>query len=342
MLVADTLVFGNVAEPAMIRAIVDVARRNQSMDCRGYDDLGYRPDVPRFLVVHRAQCPPEGSNEPYFDAICCPALTDLEVNCQSGVAKRFVDRGDAPSGWANGRVSAPYGDALAYLNFYGWDLNDVNKDGEACEISGYFAQPGTPVTREDPLDMPAKIWLAQWFAWRADQYKIPWQDFPIIKAEGGRSYITWHKEWTIGTGKICPGKTVCDATPGIIEMARAIMRTAQEVDAPVSPPKPPTYTPADLPEWWNDALAQQSPSDANVDGVRWFVARRKFEAIRRANRYSEPDTTTGKSGPTVEVRQKVRVERMLKDESGKQWLVEQDGHYLPANAFSPSISIKPR
>lgn len=335
------LVFGRVRQPEWIDATVDVKRRNQSMACRGYDNLGFRPLVPKFLVVHRAQNPPEGSNEGYFDQTCCPALTDLEVNCLTGVAKRFVGRGDAPSGWANGVVSAPYGDALAFLKYYGWDLNQVNRDGEACEISGYFAQPGTPVTREDPLEPVAKRWLAQWFAWRADQYKIPWQDFPIIKAEGGRSYITWHKEWTIGTGKICPGKTVCDATPEIIELARAIMKAAQEgakpEPAPTPAPEKQYPKPVGLPftlgvDWgWHE-----------LNGSPVFLYVAEVEALKPVMPRAWAGSTAPKSGDTIPTRTRFLIYGDCVTPDKRRWLFLKDGSRIQARHVTPSVIVRKR
>jgi hypothetical protein len=229
---------GLIPLPTMEDDIIDVSARAQGIDCRGYDWLGTRPETPKFLVIHRAQCPPDASNSGYFHQACCPALTDLEVNCVTGHMKRFVRRGASPSGWANGVVNAPYGDALAWLNLHAWDLNSVNRDGEACEVSGWFLQPGEP-SHEDPVADPCWASLAQWIASRAHDYGISYLDFPVIPSEGGRSYITWHQEWTIGTGKVCPGKTVMDGTPALIERARAIIKQYQEkATVPVPTPEP--------------------------------------------------------------------------------------------------------
>ena len=44
---------------------------------------------------------------------------------------------------------------------------------------------------------------------------------------------------TFGTGKVCPGQKVKDATPVIIEKARAIMKGAQMSDTPPTTPSDP-------------------------------------------------------------------------------------------------------
>jgi len=339
------LIFGRVAAPDIEDDIIDYQARDQGGDCRGYDMLGWRPDPPEFLVLHGSQGNPGttlGSPGGYFTIRCVGALTDLEVDSSPKARfRRFVERGNAPSGWANGRVSAPYGDALKYLEQHDWDYGRVNRMGESIEIIKWFAQPGSSnPTRDDPVSPETQEKLAQWMAWRGDQYKIPWADFPIIKAEGGRSYITWHQEWTIGTGKVCPGAVVMGLTPAIIARAAQIMEAAQDQPDVAPSPKPPAYATPELPEWWSRVMTHRLPSDAKVDGVTWYAVRRRMEALRNANRYSRPDTSSPKSGPKVMVREKVQVERYFTDAENKKWLVEDGGHYLPATAFAPRLSIK--
>jgi hypothetical protein len=329
--------------------IIDVSKRIQTNDCRGYDNLGWRPEVPEFLVIHKAQSEDEpgvtlGSPTGYFTQRCCPALTDLEINPRTGRMRRFVKRGNAPSGWANGKVSDPYGDALKYLDHYGWDYNRVNRNGEACEILGWF--PTYPVTQDTTVDEVAIERLVRWMASRAHDYGIPWDQFPIIPSENNRSYITWHTEWTAGTGKICPGPWVMSHTSEWIERAKNLMKAYQTAGQDQTPaePTPPVYTePMTLSlEWWGRHLQSARPSDAMVDGVRWFAIRRREEAVRNANRYSQPDTSSPKSGPKILVREKIGIERWFKDASGRAWFVEDAGHFVPANAFTPAVSIKPR
>lgn len=328
---------GLIPLPAIDDDIVDVSRRSQSDACRGYDNLGPRPEIPKFLVLHRAQMAPEGSNSGYFHSTCCPALTDLEVNCVTGKMKRFVGRGNAPSGWANGRVSGPYGDALAWLELHGWDLNTVNRDGEACEITGWFLQPGEP-SHEDPVADVCWGALAQWIASRAHDYGITWLDFPLIPSENGRSYVTWHQEWTIGTGKVCPSMTVMHGTPALIERARAIMRAAQ---TGTKPSKPPSYAASELPDWWAESLSRSHPSDVVNEHGRWWVQRRNFECVKFATaRRAKPDIKAPISGPSVIAGEKIWAERLL--EAERDWLVTTDGHYLIASAFTPNVSLKSR
>jgi hypothetical protein len=115
-------------------------------------------------------------------------------------------------------------------------------------------------------------------------------------------------------------------------------------------PKPPQYATPELPEWWARALAQRHPSDADVDGVLWRVMRRRFEALRNAQRYSRPDTSSPKAGPKIETRTKIDAERQFTLESinakgetvRRDWLVEDSGAFLTAAAFDPKVTVKAR
>jgi hypothetical protein len=184
---------------------------------------------------------------------------------------------------------------------------------------------------------------AQACAHYAHNYGITWEQFPIHPDEGF-SFVRWHQEYTIGTGKICPGSVVMNQTSAWIEMVRAVMKAYQTAgtEEPKPIPTPPTYTAPVLPDWWERALESPRPSDAMVDGVRWFTIRRRAEAIRNANRYSRPDTAAPKSGPKVLTREKIGVERWFRDKDGRQWIVEDAGHFLTASAFTPAISLRSR
>lgn len=319
--------------------------RIKTNDCRGYDDLGFRPIIPEFLVLHKAQSPISpgvtlGSPSGYFTQACCPALTDLEIHPTTGRFRRFVDRGDAPSGWANGRVSAPYGDALKYLQFHNWDYNRVNRMGEAVEILGWFKS--YPVTLETTVDEIAVKEIVQWIAARAHDYGIRWDTFPLIPNENNRSYITWHQEWTIGTGKVCPGSWVMQHTSEWIARAKEIMRAYQTaaVSGEVEPiPTHPVYADSVLPEWWADALAHRMPASTNVDGTRWYVCRTRVRALNRTIRRSRPDSKSDPSGPAIEEKESITVERTFQLPNGQRWYVEDAGHFVLWSKFSPRVRI---
>jgi hypothetical protein len=326
---------GLIPMPPYIEAYVDVSNRITTDSCRGYDWLGPRADPPRGLVLHRPQSDPNTSNEDYLDGRCCPALFDFEI-LANGQAKRFAQLGDGvPTGWANGKVVSPYGDALKYLDHYGWDVNEANEHFESCEVGGWFLQPGEP-SHEDPISEAQWAWLAQWIASRAHDYGIRWDTFPIISAENERSYVTWHQEWTIGTGKVCPGATLMNGTPALIQRAKAIMQAAQ---TGTQPTKPPTFAPSVLPAWWAEALAHPHPGDRTENGVRYRVLRRNFKCKVQTTRRSEPDTTSKVSGPKVAVDELIYGERLV-TANGKDFVLSQDGHYILASKLSPKATLR--
>jgi hypothetical protein len=124
---------------------------------------------------------------------------------------------------------------------------------------------------------------------------------------------------------------------------------ADELSRMAGTPKPPVYALPELPVWWAKALAQHHPSDAEVDGIRWHVMRRRFEALRNVQRYSKPDTGSPKAGPKIEVHGKVNVERMFVapvvsngQTKNRTWFVEDTGCFLTAAAFTPNVTIKAR
>jgi N-acetylmuramoyl-L-alanine amidase len=292
---------GLIPLPPIVDDIIDVSRRDQSLGCRGYDDLGPRPTSPEFLVLHRSQCPPEASNGGFFHQPCCPALTDLEVIASTGQMRRFVRLNSRIAGWANGVVSSPYGDGLAWLNHAGGDLNTVNRDGESVEITGFFRTPDGEETRESPVSEAAWTALAQWIASRAHDHGIPWDQFPAVRDQNGRSYLIWHQEFTIGTGKICPGKTVIDFTPTLIERARAIMKAAQEGTAPGPDPVPPPtkFAPVDKPDWLDDDLRRGQPADHPWKGTTAFACLRQYEAVKETRRRQTASAKAKEVGPPL-------------------------------------------
>lgn len=253
---------GLIAMPYTEVNIIDVTRRNTSLACRGYDWLGYRP-FPRVLVIHRAQSlnSPYATESGYYASTCCPALTDLEVNHITGHAKRYVNLpGDSPSGWASGPISAPYGDGKLFNDRYPYLVNTL---GESCEFLGRFAQPGTNSTIDDPVSPEAQEWASQWMASRAHDYGIKYVDFPLVIWEGHRSYITWHREYTIGTGKVCPGPEVMRLTPLMINRAREIMKVAQLSSTNIPPITGNTKAP--------DGLAYPMGLDAGICTIMFGV-----------------------------------------------------------------------
>lgn len=305
----------------------------------GQNDLGQR--TVQGVVLHRMLGTLRGTDG-YFRQDDVTALTDYGVGVagpdaagDNGAIFRWNDPLGRQSGWASGPVAGAYGDGAAFLDDHGWDLNAVNRDQASVEISGDY---GTPLTE------PARNAIAGLMAYWADQSRIPWDAFPIIPGKG-YSFIRWHQEYCIGTGKVCPGEVVIAETPALIERARAIMRAAQTGDTEPLP-KPPVYAAPQLPAWWARALARPWPSDTDVDGTMWRVCRRNVEALAPTRRLAAPDPTAKKAGPDVKTREKVTIERQLQittpDGKRRTWFVETSGAFLLASKFTPRIRIEAR
>ena len=148
-----------------------------------------------------------------------------------GIAHNGVSTNRAP--WASGPVSSPYGDGLAFLNDHNGDVNIVNRNQAAIEISGQYA---------DAVSQSAQNSIVALTAYWADQAKIPWNQFPIINGKD-YSFVRWHQEFTIGSGKVCPGATVMNLTNQLIADIAALMKKYQVAPIVTVPPvKPPVVT----------------------------------------------------------------------------------------------------
>ena len=146
-----------------------------------------------------------------------------------GVILMWNDPRGQRSPWANGTVDKPYGDGLLFVSRYG--TGAVNRDVASIEISGR--------TWGAALSERSRQAIAALTAYWADQYKVSWETFPVIPGEGNRSFVVWHQEFTIGTGKVCPGQQVMSETGDLIRRAKEILRNHQTAIAP--PPLPPEY-----------------------------------------------------------------------------------------------------
>ena len=161
----------------------------------------------------------------------------------------------------------PYGDGKAIVDSYG--INAVNRDGISLEIGG----------TNEVIDEFSWNEIVHFIAYWADQCKVPWTTFPMNPATG-ISFLIWHQEFTIGTGKKCPFQYLMDNTNRLIADVAAFMRKYQEgvVAGPVTNPLP--QAPVEVKQWTSPSpvreLAMLNPDDApfftTVNGV-------DFEAI---------------------------------------------------------------
>lgn len=322
------ITFGKVPHPAFTDRIIPSSQNT------AWNDLGPR-DV-KAVVWHRMLGSLWGTDGYFRGDGGSRALTDYGVGVEAqdgakndGLILKWNEPLGTRSPWANGVVSAPYGDGLAFVNRYG--INGVNRYATAIEISGF---------QETALSEKSRDAIAGITAYWADQYEIPWDVFPVVKSEG-RSFVCWHQEFTIGTGKQCPFAVVMNETNALIERTRGILKKYQTASEE-PPPPPPVYADPIVPDWLTEDLERGYPIDHVQDGLTYFAALRPYEAIRAANRLQGPDTKAPKVGPRLSVREKFRGMYTVRTDEGRTFVVTQYATHIDAKALTPSISIKKR
>lgn len=324
-----TITFGKVPHPPFVDRIIP------SNINTAWDNLGKR--TVRGIVWHRSQGSHNGNDTYFRGEGRTRALTDYGIGVAAidgnlaGSIYRWNDPEGTRSPWANGKVSSPYGDGLAFLNRYG--INAVGRDLTSVEISGFFPVPGQE-TRNTPLDEASRQAIAHLTAYWADQYEVSHETFPLIPSEGNRSFVIWHQEFTIGTGKTCPGPVVMDETPALIERARAVLKKYQTsgngtptTTTTTPPPAKPTYPKTPKPPTQDEIPYQGLPpvKIVRAEGTRWKCI--QGTAFR---------TYPNRDAP--EARQPARRGRIytLTHETvvdGEAWLVTLSGAYALKHAF---------
>jgi hypothetical protein len=244
------ITYGRVPHPGYLDRLI------VKPEGQGWNNLG--PRQPKFVVLHRMIGSLWGTDG-YFRQPGVNALTDYGVGVAAtdgadvaGTIIRWNNPTGVRAGWASGPVNGAYGDGLAIVNKYG--LNAVNRDGVSIEISGNY---------DTAVDGKAFEEIAQLMAYWWDWMKIPHTSAPINPATG-ISAVIWHQEFTLGTGKVCPGKVVMDQTDALIARAKAICKAAQEGTATNTTTPRPGTTPAPQP-------APDYPEGLDADlAERWF------------------------------------------------------------------------
>lgn len=257
----------------------------------GWDDLG--PRSCKGIVLHRMQGT-LGGTYAFFGQADVAALTDFGISSTTGEVWQYNDPFGRRSGWASGTVNQPYGDGKAFVDTYG--VIAVNRDQISVETDLYFAQPGQ-TTREDPVSDDWRHGLAAFIAPYAHDYGIPYDVWPIAPQDGF-SFIRWHQEFTIGTGKVCPGEAIMAATDQLIEDVRAILRHYQTggtsaVSTPVA--SAPTYARPDVPTFVQDATAPTVDSS----GTTWRLIADQYRTVRATPRLRYADPASPHIGPDI-------------------------------------------
>jgi hypothetical protein len=258
------ITFGRVPHPAY------QDRPIRKAEGRGQDNLGKRSV--KGVVWHRILGSLWGTDG-YFRNADVNALTDYGVGvaatdgaANDGVILRWNDPLGFQSGWASGTYNGAYGDGKAFAEKYG--VNAINRDQASIEISGQYTTP---------LSEQARDAIAGITAYWADQYRIPWDVFPIAPQDGF-SFVRWHQEFTLGTGKVCPGAVVISETPALIERTRAILKKHQTAGASPQPEPVPDPEPEPQPE---------PPKEHTLpEGLTWQLVARLFNPLN----VKDPDT----------------------------------------------------
>lgn len=245
-----TVTFGKVPKPPSVNKFIP---SSQNM---AWDNLGKRATVPNAFVFHRMEGSLNGTDG-YFRTFRNAQQTGIGGLTNIGIGVAAMDgqalagktyEWNTPeldtedrAGWANGKVSGAYGDGKKYVDRFGIDA--VNRDTEACEISGQLSTP---------LDEASRTAIAARLAWRADQYgaeltkkgeQFDYSTFPYIPSQS-RNFTIWHQEFTIGTGKTCPGPVVMQETAALIARAKVILEKYQTGSVTPQPEPEPVYADA--------------------------------------------------------------------------------------------------
>lgn len=332
-----TVTFGKVPKPPSVNKFIP---SSQNM---AWDNLGKRAKVPNGFVLHRMEGSLEGTNT-YFRGFRNAQQTGVGGLTNIGIGVAAMDGAalagvvyewntpeldtEDRAGWANGQVKGAYGDGLKYVNLFG--ISAVNRDLESCEISG---QLGTP------LDEKSRTAIAARLAWRADQYgaelakkgeQFDYSTFPYIPSQD-RNFTIWHQEFTIGTGKTCPGPVVMAETDDLIARAKVILEQYQTGSVAPQPEPEPTYADA--------APVEKGSRDLN--GYIFLAPGGKTVQI---DTYPVKYADAGQppTGPKLAKGTKIAQEQIshyVVGTDGKQWVVltgvpgVKDGSRFPATAL---------
>lgn len=316
------MVFGKVPYPAVEKHLLTKAPGH------GQDNLGKR--TVKGVVLHRMIGTLRGTLS-YFSSPNVNSLTDYGIGVagtdaqnDDGKIIQFNDPLGYQSGWASGPVAKPYGDGLAFVNKYG--INAVNRDQASIEISGNY---------DTALTVAAKKSIAALIAYWADQYNISWEKFPI--GPEGFSFVRWHQEFTIGSGKICPGPVVMNATTEIIKMAQAIMKEYQmdsttNVPGDVTPPDVPEFTePGDIPP--------VDGTDYRFHDADWYACARRVK-VKAKDLPRLANTSSAMVKAAEDLHQSDSFDAVFALKGKRSWFwVTKEGYRIPMEGTTPKASF---
>ncbi|MEZ4625975.1 MAG: N-acetylmuramoyl-L-alanine amidase [Thermomicrobiales bacterium] len=323
--VADApLVFGRVPHPAYHNRPIAKA------EGAGQNNLGKRSV--KGVVWHRMLGSLNGTDG-FFRRGDVNALTDYGVgvasidgNAFDGVIYRWNDPYGYQSGWASGPVLAPWGDGVSFVRKYG--INGVNRDQVSIEISGQYATPLTEAARKSVVDLTAYF---------ADQYGIPWNEFPVSRQDGF-SFVRWHQEFTGPQEKVCPGAEVIRETDALMERVKQKLKRHQTGGAAekLAADAPEFAAPITYPWLARETAAEGLDRAIDDTPVYYFPSvYLTFEETPR-NQHAGPDAPP--IGPPIEKGTQFRADYVFRSR-GISWILTPYGTRVRASALLPKIQI---
>jgi hypothetical protein len=164
--------------------------------------------------------------------------------------------------------------------------------------------------------------------------KIPYTALPK-NPHTGINVLIWHREFTIGTGKLCPFQWMVDNTDRLYKDIAAFLKPYQEGSTTTPTPQPvptPTPTPVPQPQYAQPVpvpkLAELGAQDQNtakalvIDGATNFhFVSDKVRAIRNTPRYQRASTSSAKVGPDIKAGEQFDVLWFLTEADGRSWYI---------------------
>ncbi|MCC6704181.1 MAG: N-acetylmuramoyl-L-alanine amidase, partial [Thermomicrobiales bacterium] len=319
----NEIVFGRVRHPAYHD--LPIAKPEGV----GQNNLGRRSV--KGVVWHRMLGTLWGTDD-HFRKPHIEALTDYGVGVTSidgtdydGVIFRWNDPYGYQSGWASGPVIAPWGDGLSFIRSYG--INAVNRDQVSIEISGFYETPLTERARESVVALTA---------YYADQYGIPWNEFPITRQEG-YSFVRWHQEFCGPQEKPCPGSVVISETSDLIERVRQYLKRHQTGGDAVALATGPAFAPPRTYTWLVREEADRG-LDRMIERTPVYYFPCVYVAIRETPRSQFAGVGAPPIGPPIEPGTQFRADYVFRSR-GISWVLTPYGTRVRAAALMPKIQI---
>jgi hypothetical protein len=253
-------------------------------------------------------------------------VTSIDGSAYDGVIYRWNDPYGYQSGFASGPVLIPWGDGVSFIAKYG--VNGVNRDQVSIEISGYWATELTDASREAVIALTAHF---------ADQYGIPWNEFPISRQDGF-SFVRWHQEFCGPQEKPCPGSVVMEETQALFDRIRERLRQYQTSDGATAPVATGPQYAAPITFDWLAAEEAAKGLDRAINTTPVYYFPNVYVAIEETprNQHAGPDSPA--IGPPIEQGTQFRADYVFRSRD-ISWILTPYGTRVRAAALLPKIQI---